>query len=182
MAIQGHWVKTALLPLLTQHTQLGHSHSQHPERATATGEMPAREQHPRAWAGRAARRMLPNPALLETSPTQELTPMYTVACLCRDVFASKGKSRELGSRSLPLWHPSEVEPVVNVKLWGHEKGLLVCLILGDPQGLLQHTLTCPESRCFLLQSQLQQFYSKPLPFTTQFSHPHLPGILPEVST
>lgn len=125
-------MKTALLPLLTQHTQLGHSHSQHPERATAMGEMPAQEQHPRAWARRTAQRMLPNLALLETSPKQELTPMYTVASLCRDVFASKGKSRELGSRSLSLWHPSEVESGVNVKLWGHKKGLLVCLILGGP--------------------------------------------------
>lgn len=101
MAIQGHRVNPALLPLLTQHTQLGHSHRQHPERAPAAGKRRLRSSiHGKT---------LSNPALLKTCPTQELTPMYTVVSFHRNVLKSKGKSRQLGSRSLPLWHLSEVE-------------------------------------------------------------------------
>jgi len=133
VAIQGHRVKTALLPLLTQHTQLGHSHRQHPEPATAAGETPAREQNPRAWGGRAAHGMLPNPAMLEPSPKQELTPLYRAASLQRCFCVQRKSQRNWDLALCPCGtHPSEVESGVNLKFCSHEKGLLMCPVFGDP--------------------------------------------------
>lgn len=97
MAIQGHRVKTALLPLLTQHTQLGHSHSQHPDTARATGNGEHLEQHPRAWAGREAQWVLPSSALLRTSPKQELT-----------------QSTQLGLPAEMFMHPEASPPEISL--------------------------------------------------------------------
>lgn len=143
MAIQGHMVKTALLPLLTQHTQLGHSHRQHPDTVRATGEMPALEQHPRAWAGREVQWVLPGSALLTISPKQELT-QSTQLGLPAETFMQPEASI-LASFSLSSWHPSKVALGFHLKLSDHGKGLLVCLTLSYsleiPQYFLQHPPT-----------------------------------------